>query len=142
MTFSCIAAARRFDAAAHVPFVIAGERFGWIRRGDLDALRRWPDVFEIDADLVALSTALDTPDTRSMALASVIGALAAEGRIPGWRNEIYAIRNDFDAPPPAYIERAASRFFGTMTYAVHLNGIVEYAPGVPPVVTGGVSANR
>lgn len=131
MTFSCIAAARRFDAAAHVPFVIAGERFGWIRRGDLDALRRWPDVFEIDADRVALSAALDTPDTRSMALASVIGALAAEGRIPGWRNEIYAIRNHFDAPPVAYIERAASRFFGTMTYAVHLNGIVEYASAQP-----------
>lgn len=131
MTFSCIDAARRFEAAAHVPFVIAGERFGWIRRVDLDALRRWPDVFEIDADRVALSAALDTPDTRSMALASVIGALAAEGRIPGWRNEIYAIRNRFDAPPVAYIERAASRFFGTMTYAVHLNGIVEYAAAQP-----------
>ncbi|WP_414443104.1 DUF4743 domain-containing protein [Burkholderia sp. 22PA0106] len=131
MTFSCIAAARRFDAAAHVPFVIAGERFGWIRRRDLDALRRWPDVFEIDASRVALAAALDTPDTRSMALASVIGALAAEGRIPGWRNEIYAIRNHFDAPPAAYIERAASRFFGTLTYAVHLNGIVEYAPAQP-----------
>jgi 8-oxo-dGTP pyrophosphatase MutT (NUDIX family) len=56
-----------------------------------------------------------------------VGALAAEGRIPGWRNETYAIRNAFDAAPLAFIERAASRFFGTMTYAVHLNGIVEYA---------------
>ncbi|PMX35131.1 DUF4743 domain-containing protein, partial [Pseudomonas sp. FW301-21B01] len=69
---------------------------------------------------------------RSAALGSVIGALAAEDRIPGWRNETYAIRNAFDAPPLAYIERAASRFFGTMTYAVHLNGVVEYADGAPP----------
>ncbi len=113
--------------AAHLPFVIAGQQVGWIRRGDVAALARWPDVFEIDARRVMLAETLDTPDTRSMALASVIGALAAEGRIPGWRNEIYAIRNAFDAPPLAYIERAASRFFGTMTYAVHLNGIVEYA---------------
>ena len=59
----------------------------------------------------------------------MIDALAADGRIPGWRNDTYAIRNAFDAPPLAYIERAASRFFGTMTYAVHLNGVVEYADG-------------
>ncbi|MDI9701507.1 DUF4743 domain-containing protein, partial [Burkholderia cenocepacia] len=60
--------------------------------------------------------------------------LAAEGAIPGWRDEIYAIRNRFDDPPLAYIERAASRFFGTQTYAVHVNGIVEYTvtPGEPP----------
>ncbi|ALK31944.1 DUF4743 domain-containing protein [Burkholderia plantarii] len=128
MRFPSIAAARRFDAAAHLPFVITGERFGWIRRRDLDALARWPDVFEIGAAQVTLAAALDTPDTRSMALASVTGALAADGLISGWRNEIYAIRNAFDAPPAAYIERAASRFFGTLTYAVHLNGIVEYAP--------------
>ncbi|WLE60664.1 DUF4743 domain-containing protein [Burkholderia plantarii] len=131
MRFPSIAAARRFDAAAHLPFVITGERFGWIRRRDLDALSRWPDVFEIGAAQVTLAAALDTPDTRSMALASVTGALAADGLIPGWRNEIYAIRNAFDAPPAAYIERAASRFFGTLTYAVHLNGIVEYAPAEP-----------
>ena len=68
---------------------------------------------------------------RSAALGAVIGALAADGRIPGWRDETYAIRNDFDALPLAYIERAASRFFGTMTYAVHLNGVVEYADGAP-----------
>jgi 8-oxo-dGTP pyrophosphatase MutT (NUDIX family) len=70
-------------------------------------------------------------DMRSAALGAVIGALAAEGCIPGWRDETYAIRNAFDAPPLAYIERAASRFFGTMTYAVHLNGVVEYADGAP-----------
>ena len=69
---------------------------------------------------------------RSAALGAVIGALAAEGRIPGWRDETYAIRNAFDAPPLAFIERAASRFFGTMTYAVHLNGVVEYAGSASP----------
>ena len=83
----------------------------------------------IDSARVTLASTFNTVDLRSAALGSVIGALAAEGRIPGWRNETYAIRNAFDAPPLAYIERAASRFFGTMTYAVHLNGVVEYADG-------------
>jgi 8-oxo-dGTP pyrophosphatase MutT (NUDIX family) len=95
-------------------------------------LARWPDVFDIGDARVNLAPSFNTVDLRSAALGSVIGALAADGRIPGWRNETYAIRNAFDAPPLAYIERAASRFFGTLTYAVHLNGVVEYADGGAP----------
>ncbi|KAA1014937.1 DUF4743 domain-containing protein [Paraburkholderia panacisoli] len=135
MTLPCLTAARRFDAAAHRPFWIGAEQVGWIRASDVPLLERWPDVFDMeggdDSARVTLSAAFNTVDLRSAALGSVIGALAAEGRIPGWRNETYAIRNAFDAPPLAYIERAASRFFGTMTYAVHLNGVVEYADGAP-----------
>jgi 8-oxo-dGTP pyrophosphatase MutT (NUDIX family) len=133
MTLPCIIAARHFDTAAHRPFWIGAEQVGWIRASDVPLLARWPDVFDIDSGhdnpRVTLAAAFNTVDLRSAALGSVIGALAAEGRIPGWRNETYAIRNAFDAPPLAYIERAASRFFGTMTYAVHLNGVVEYADG-------------
>ncbi|MCA8090672.1 DUF4743 domain-containing protein [Burkholderia anthina] len=147
MTFPCIAAARRFDPAAHLRFEIAGEQVGWVRRQDVAKLARWPDVFELSDARVVLSARYDTVDARSMALASAIGALAAEGAIPGWRDEIYAIRNRFDDPPLAYIERAASRFFGTQTYAVHLNGIVEYAaaPGssaVPQMWLGRRSATK
>ena len=139
MTLPCITDARRFDVGAHLPFHIGDERVGWIRENDVALLARWPDVFEIDGDAqsarVTLAPHFDSVPARSAALGSVIGALAAEGRIPGWRNETYAIRNAFDAPPLAFIERAASRFFGTMTYAVHLNGVVEYAdspsPGAP-----------
>lgn len=136
MTLPCIIDARRFDADAHLPFHIGDERVGWIRENDVALLARWPDVFEIDGDAdsarVTLAPQLDSVDARSAALGSVIGALAAQGHIPGWRNETYAIRNAFDAPPLAFIERAASRFFGTMTYAVHLNGVVEYADSVSP----------
>ena len=136
MTLPCITDARRFDASAHLPFHIGDERVGWIRENDVALLARWPDVFEIDGDAhrarVTLAAHFDSVDARSAALGSVIGALAAEGYIPGWRNETYAIRNAFDAPPLAFIERAASRFFGTMTYAVHLNGVVEYADPVSP----------
>ncbi|WP_250476250.1 MULTISPECIES: DUF4743 domain-containing protein [unclassified Caballeronia] len=131
MTLPAIISARRFDAAAHAPFFIGDERVGWIRRTDVDALRSWPDVFEIDEAAVRLNPSLADVNARSAALGAVIGALYAEGRIPGWRDETYAVRNDFDAPPLAFIERAASRFFGTMTYAVHLNGIVKYRDKAP-----------
>ena len=131
MSLPCIAAARRFDPAVHRSFWIDAQQVGWIRTTDVPLLTRWPDVFEIDASRVTLAPNFITTDERSAALGVVIGALAADGRIPGWRDETYAIRNAFDAPPLAYIERAASRFFGTMTYAVHLNGVVEYADGAP-----------
>ncbi|MDR6499038.1 hypothetical protein J2785_002191 [Burkholderia ambifaria] len=146
MTFPCIAAARRFDPAAHLRFEIAGQAVGWVRRQDVAKLARWPDVFELTGERVVLSARYDSVDARSMALASAIGALAAEGAIPGWRDEIYAIRNRFDDAPLAYIERAASRFFGTQTYAVHLNGIVEYAAApaaaVPQMWLGRRSATK
>lgn len=132
MSLACIHAARRFDPNAHRPFRLAGRQVGCIRETDLPHLARWPDVFEIDAARVALAPRVDTDaHTRSAALAAVIGALAADGRIVGWRDETYAIRNAFDEVPLAYIERAAARFFGTMTYAVHLNGIVKYADRAP-----------
>lgn len=132
MSLPCIIAARRFDARAHRPFWLAGRQVGWIRESDVGLLARWPDVFTLDAARVTLAARFDeNADTRSAALGAVIGALAATGRIVGWRDEIYAVRNAFDEPPLAYIERAAARFFGTMTYAVHLNGIVKCADRAP-----------
>lgn len=132
MSLPCIAHARRFEPCAHRPFFMASMQVGWIREGDVGLLARWPDVFEIDAAHVTLAARFDADaNSRSAALGAVIGALAGQGRIPGWRDETYAIRNAFDAAPLAYIERAASRFFGVMTYAVHLNGVVKYADRAP-----------
>jgi 8-oxo-dGTP pyrophosphatase MutT (NUDIX family) len=132
MTLPAIAAARRFDVQAHVPFWIGAQRVGWIRAADVPLLARWPDVLDVGAARVVLAERFDgDAHTRSAALNAVIGALAADGRIPGWRDETYAIRNAFDDAPLAYIERAASRFFGTLTYAVHLNGIVKYPDRAP-----------
>jgi 8-oxo-dGTP pyrophosphatase MutT (NUDIX family) len=132
MSLSCIASARRFEPSAHRPLFIRAEQVGWIRESDVPLIAQWPDVFEIDPTGVALAARFDIDaDRRSAALATVIGALAAQGRICGWRDETYAIRNTFDGEPLAFIERAAARFFGTMTYAVHLNGIVKYADRAP-----------
>lgn len=124
MSFPCIAAARRFDYTAHMPLVIGSQRYGWIRRRDVDALRRWPDVFEINSLAVRIHPRHDTCEARTAALAPVIEALAADGLITGWRNEQYAIRQRLYDDPLAWIERAASRFFGTRTFAVHVNGFV------------------
>src|ERR1700688_4153033 len=93
----CIAAAGRFDPNAHRPFRLAQRQVGWIRERDLAHLARWPDVFIVEPAYVTLAPRFDTDaDSRSAALGAVIGALAADGCIPGWRDETYAIRNAFD----------------------------------------------
>jgi len=120
-----IAAARRFDVQRHRRFFIGETPIGWIRLDDIERLGRWPDIFSIRSDVVLLSPALDTVERRTEALGRVIRVLAEEGRITGWRDETFAIRNAFDDPPMAFIERAASRLFGTMTYAVHVNGLID-----------------
>lgn len=124
MTFPCIAAARHFHFDAHVPLVIGSQRFGWVRRREAELLTRWLEVFETNSLAVRIRPRLDNCEARTQALAPVIETLAAEGVITGWRNERYAIRNRFEDEPMAWIERAAARFFGTDTYAVHVNAYV------------------
>lgn len=125
----CIAQARQFDPARHVPFVIERTHVGWIRRQDCALLGRWPAAFDIGSNAVTLADDLRGVEARSRTLAEVIAALAEQGCIPGWRDETYAIRNTFDSAPLALIERAASRFFGTLTYGVNVNGLVATPAG-------------
>jgi hypothetical protein len=132
MRLPCLTAARRFEPGRHLPFLIGGTQVGWIRRTDLPLLTGSEQVFHIGTHGVELSPELASVDARSRALGGVIDALAAGGRITGWRNETYAVRNRFDDPPLAFIERAASRFFGTQTFAAHLNGIVRFADARAP----------
>jgi 8-oxo-dGTP pyrophosphatase MutT (NUDIX family) len=47
------------------------------------------------------------------------------GLLSAWRDERYAIAVEFGAAPLVDIERAAARYFGIRTYAVHVNGLVR-----------------
>ncbi len=73
--------------------------------------------------------AADLPvDARSDLLAEAANRLAQEGLIPGWRNELYNYWGEIeDTPGPPHapwfrMERAAFRFFGLRSHAVHING--------------------
>jgi 8-oxo-dGTP pyrophosphatase MutT (NUDIX family) len=68
---------------------------------------------------------------RDAALAEVHATLRAEGLIRAWRDETYAIVAAPGAPPLALIERAAARFWGTLTFGAHCNGYVADARGRP-----------
>lgn len=98
-----------FNAARYVRFVAAGRQIGWLAPELAARLNGWPRVFKCSPEKVVLLNVPEFP--------SVVETLAAEGFVPGWRNERYRIEDLFE------IERAAARPFGLATHAVHVNGI-------------------
>jgi 8-oxo-dGTP pyrophosphatase MutT (NUDIX family) len=107
------------------PFVVAGERLGMIDDARAARLRAFgPDLFVVDANAVVLAERLHDFASRTAALCDVALALRAEGALPGWRDETYAVATTFGAPPLCHMERGAARYFGVHTWAVHVNGVV------------------
>lgn len=112
----------RFDADALIPWMLAGQRVGWLDRERAALLERWPQWFEVSAQRVDLRDTLVTEADRTAALAEVIMRLAEDGHVWGWRDERFPINTGWGTPTLALIERAAARFFGVRIYAAHMNG--------------------
>lgn len=135
-TWPAIALARACDGPARVPFVLGDERgpvLGSVAVDHLDALREWPDAFQrfdgADGAPRALALRLPAP-VRDARLAQVHARLRAQGLIVAWRDEPYPLR-DRAGGEHGTIERAASRFWGTLTLGAHCNGWVADAAGRP-----------
>jgi 8-oxo-dGTP pyrophosphatase MutT (NUDIX family) len=121
-------------AARYRPFVVDDTNVGWMRPSFVDALAAWPDAFVASADGgLRLAAHLDDEPARTAAIANIVAALAADGVIGGWRDELYAVRSGPDATGGTLfaIERAAARAFGITSEAVHVNGVVDDALGGP-----------
>jgi len=88
-----------------------------------------PRIFRVGDKAIALAEALRDEPSRSAALADVAHALRAEGALPAWRDERYAIGVEFGAPALFHLERGAARYFGLRTFAAHVNGIVGIGKG-------------
>jgi 8-oxo-dGTP pyrophosphatase MutT (NUDIX family) len=52
----------------------------------------------------------------------VVEHLVADGQIPKWRNEFFAVAPRWGARPHFKLDRGAMAFFGARAYGVHLNG--------------------
>jgi isopentenyldiphosphate isomerase len=112
------------------PFIVAGERVGWVRHAFAERLSRFRDTFDVMREAVRLSDRLGDFKSRSEALDEVVRALEAERVIKGRRDEYYPISTSFTAEPLARIERAAIPPFGLRAYGVHMNGFVRKADGI------------
>ncbi|MFC4418393.1 NUDIX hydrolase [Cupriavidus pampae] len=138
-TVSGVAARSPFDAAAHLRLIVEGCHVGWLPRSHAVTLRAMHaaanDGLEwVGAEAhgtIALLPGCHDFASRSAALADLARRLADAGHVRGWRNELFAVTPALDAPAFATIERAAARFLGLLTFASHLNGIIETAPEGP-----------
>ena len=121
-------AARAHSAALRLPFVIDGRKVGSVARSVTPRLAAWADALQVTERTVTLHAA---PDQRDVTLAALNAQLRAEGLITGWRDEIFAVIDPATGLTLACIERAAARFWGTLTRGAHANGYVADASGRP-----------
>ncbi len=110
------------DAAARVPFVLNGLRVGSVARAHLAALRA------LGVQAGDHGVTLQATDAT---LAALNAALRAQGLILAWRDEPFAIFDPARGARLGTMERAASRFWGTLTLGAHANGYVADAQGRP-----------
>lgn len=113
-----------------MPFVLADAPdivLGSVALAHLPRLRRFPDAFVETSSALALRLPAGERDAR---LAEIHATLRDEGLIVAWRDEPYPLR-DVRGGEHATIERAASRFWGTLTLGAHCNGYVADDRGRP-----------
>jgi 8-oxo-dGTP pyrophosphatase MutT (NUDIX family) len=111
-----------------VPFYVGRQRAGSVARQHLVALQAWPQLLRVAAGTVHLHAA---PAQRTAALAHVNAALREQGLVCGWRNETFAITGLRTGALLASTERAACRFWGSLTVGVHANGYQASDQGRP-----------
>ncbi len=135
-SWPAIALARACGGPPRIPFLLLdddGPVLGSVAVPHLEALREWPDAFALraapDGAPRALVLRLPAP-ARDARLAQVHARLRERGLIVAWRDEPYPLR-DRDGGEHGVIERAASRFWGTLTLGGHCNGYVADASGRP-----------
>jgi 8-oxo-dGTP pyrophosphatase MutT (NUDIX family) len=112
-------------ARIRLPFRVDADIVGWVNNDRADRLEGFSEFFAVDGDGVSFLPALHDENSRSEAMAIVTATLATEGALTQWRNELYAAAPSFGGPPWFMLERAAARYFGVHTWAVHINGVVR-----------------
>jgi 8-oxo-dGTP pyrophosphatase MutT (NUDIX family) len=99
---------------------------GSVPRAALTTLAAWPQWLQITPEHATLTA----PD-RDAALATMNAALRSQGWVRAWRDELFAICDRATGRHLACTERAASRFWGTLTLGAHANGYGADAQGRP-----------
>lgn len=104
-------------------------RVGSVAEAHLPALAAWPDWITVGPAAVTLDFG-PQPEALAGRWATVNEALRSQGLILAWRHEPYGVWDE-ESVSHATIERAAARFWGTLTLGAHCNGYVVDARGRP-----------
>lgn len=121
-------AAGAWDAGARVPLYVNAVAVGSVARAHLPALQAWPQWLQADSARVRLRV---EPDALGTVFAQINAALRRQGLIRAWRDEAFALLDPRRGTRLAAMERAAMRFWGTLTLGAHANGYVADARGRP-----------
>lgn len=123
----CAIEAATLRKVQRVPFLIDDIEAGSVAVDHLPALCAFaPDLLVTDHVRLAVPQA-----RRDKALAQINQALREQGLIRAWRDETYPVPDPMTLRVLALIERAASRFWGTLTLGAHCTGWVAGAEGRP-----------
>jgi len=112
------------DLSRYRRFVVAGRHVGWVKPSLAQELAGRADIFRLAGNDLQMQPTLVDAEQRSAAMASVLADLRAQGRISGWRDELYPVNQSFGETPLLVMERAAAPLFGVVAYGVNLNGFV------------------
>ena len=115
---------------AYLPFIIAGQRYGYLPKSFAAHLQQWQNIFHISHDSVVLNPELDTYQQRSAALAAVLDELHQARIIDTWVDELYPVNHQYGQQAVMEMERAAALYFGIRCYGVHMNGLVKKPDGI------------
>ncbi|MGC4079075.1 MAG: DUF4743 domain-containing protein [Rubrivivax sp.] len=110
-----------------VPFSVGDLVVGAVAASELPALAAF-DELQVHDDGVVLAVA---PDERDAALARINAALRDTGRLRGWRDEPFPLYDPATLTVLAHFERAAARYWGTLTLGAHATGWVAGPDGRP-----------
>jgi 8-oxo-dGTP pyrophosphatase MutT (NUDIX family) len=111
------------------PLRIDGIAAGWVDDVRAVRLAKFGDVFDVAADCIVFADGIDDRASRTTAMARVARVLADDGLLTRWRDERYPVADEFGAEPWFEVERAAARYFGVLTHAAHVNGLVRRSDG-------------
>ena len=104
------------------------QRIGWLAPEHVGPLLAHLPGCEPSEQSLVWRAAHWSAQRRSQALAQAAQTLNEEGWVTGWRDELYSYWGEIEhAPQPQLaplfeMERAAFRFFGLRSHAVHING--------------------
>jgi len=112
------------------PFVVAGQRVGWVLPGFADALRGHGDVFSIEEDAVRLSDRLTGFEARTRAVQEVLEELVRVKVLRKLRREAYPVGTGWGSEPLLTVDRAVVPLLGIEAYGIHVNGFVRAKGGL------------
>ena len=120
-----LSAALAPPAVPLVRFEADGALVGELTEERAHRLAAFADVLDTSGRCVTFVPGCASVDARTTAMDRIARELAAEGALSAWRDERYEVRASEDRAPAFLLERAAARYFGIRTRAVHVNGLVD-----------------